>query len=153
MTAKPARSLEKYLPLFEHEQKNTVLDYGSGNLRNSLYLYDRGYTVFAVDLPHRAKLNSIPRLICLMPEELRFLNIKIDIALCTFVLNLISASERSELMRVIAGKIKPGGYLLIETKGLSQFELDMLTIPRGFMRIDARDGRYTLIALYQCFTN
>ncbi len=149
MPARPARSLEKYMPLFDRQEKKTVLDYGSGNLRNSLYLNNRGYKVYAVDLPNRIKLNSVPGLICLWPEELKKLKLKTAIVLCTFVLNLITDYERCEVMEVIAEKIMPGGYFLIETKGLSQFELDMMTIPRGFMRIDRQAGRYTHIALYQ----
>jgi len=149
MFPKPARSLIKYFPLFEKQKKKVVLDYGSGNLRNSLFLHRRGYDVYAVDLPYRIKFNSLPRLKFIWPEDLQTLNKKINLAICTFVLNLIDASQRSEAIKKIARQMTPGGYLLIETKGFLLTEIDRLVIPRGFIRVHSQGGRYTVIALYQ----
>ncbi|MHB9095136.1 MAG: class I SAM-dependent methyltransferase [Eubacteriales bacterium] len=149
MFTRPAYSLEKYLPLFDRLPRKVVLDYGSGNLRNSLFLHRRGYEVFAVDLPHKTRCKSLPRLTCVFPEDLLSINTKIGVTLCTFVLNQIPDSERIKVFETVAKKMVRGGYLLIETKGFSLFELDTLVIPRGFIRIHYQNGRYTLIALYQ----
>lgn len=149
MIVNPARSLEKFIPLFDRQKSKVVLDYGSGNLRNSIYLHRKGYRVYAVDLPHRTQLKSIPRLRCILPEEVAGLKHNIDITLCTFVLNLIPVSERNRFIKLIAEKMSPGGFFLIETKGLILSELDAMVIPKGFLRIYNDKGRYTIIVLYQ----
>ena len=149
MVTRPANSLEKYLPVFDRLPKKVVLDYGSGNLRNSMFLHRMGYDVYAVDLPQKTRFKPLPRLTCIFPEDLSQLNFKFDIALCTFVLNLISTSERVWVFETLADKMSPGGYLLIETKGLTLLELDTLIIPRGFIRVHDLRGRYTLVALYK----
>lgn len=151
MFPKPARSLVRYLPLFEKQKKKVALDFGSGNLRNSLFLHRRGYEVFAVDLPYRIKFNTLPRLKFIWPEDLQTMDLKINLALCTFVLNLLDPPERSEAIKKIARNMVPGGYLLIETKGLSVAELDKLVIPKGFIKVHGHHGRYTVIGLYQYF--
>lgn len=149
MSIQPARSLLTYLPLFQKQSGKVALDFGSGNLRNSVFLHRLGYEVYAVDLPHKMKFHPMPNFKCIIPEELGELRCKIDLALCTFVLNLITQQQRMAVLDTIAPKMKKGGYLLIETKGLSIFELDALAIPRGFARVDSRSGRYTKIILYQ----
>ena len=149
MIVQPARSLVKYLPLFQRQTGKVALDFGSGNLRNSIFLHRLGYEVYAVDLPHNVKFHPMPKLNCITPGELRDLYCKIDLALCTFVLNLISPQQRIYILDTIASKMKKGGYLLIETKKLSLFDLDALTIPRGFASVHHQTGRYTHIVLYQ----
>lgn len=149
MLVKPARSLEKFIPLFDCQKGKVVLDYGSGNLRNSIYLHRRGYNVYAVDLPHRTRITGLPSLRCILPEEVANLKQNIDITLCTFVLNLIPAAERNLFIKLIAEKMSPGGFFLIETKGFTLSEIDAITIPKGFLRIYNDKGRYTVIALYQ----
>lgn len=148
MILKPAGSLEKYLPLFIKQQRKTALDYGSGNLRNSLYLCENGFEVVAVDRPGQKKI-VVPGLTFISPEELQSLKINVNIALCTFVLSLLTGGMRALVFDRLAEKTAPEGYLLIETKGLALPELDLLAVPRGFARVDTRTGRYTLIALYQ----
>jgi len=149
MVTLPANSLKKYLPLFEKQKSKVVLDYGSGNLRNAIFLHRRGYRVYAVDFPNRTKIHALPRLTCVLPEELPDVDVNADIALCTFVLNLIDAPNRIPVLETIAAKMVKGGYLLIETKGFTLIELDQLIIPRGFIRIHSQYGRYTQIALYR----
>lgn len=149
MLVKPARSIEKFIPLFDRQKSKVVLDYGSGNMRNSIYLHKKGYSVYAVDLPHRTQIKSLPSLSCIFPEEVVNLKQNIDITLCTFVLNLIPAAERNQFIKMIADKMSPGGFFLIETKGFTLIELDAMVIPKGFLRIYNDKGRYTVIALYQ----
>ncbi len=149
MVTAPANSLSKYLPLFERLKKKTVLDYGSGNLRNAIYLHRRGYRVYAVDLPDRIKTKTLPKLSFLFADELKNLSLDADIALCTFVLNLIDAHKRIEVMDTIAVNMARGGYFLVETRDLTLRDLDLLTVPRGFVRIHDQRGRYTVIALYR----
>lgn len=149
MLARPARSLEKFVPLFDKHKSKVVLDYGSGNLRNSIYLHRRGYSVYAVDLPHRTQIKSLPSLSCILPEEVAHLQQKIDVTLCTFVLNLIPPIERNLFIKLIAEKMSPGGFFLIETKGFTLSELDAMVLPKGFLRVYNDKGRYTVIALYQ----
>lgn len=149
MSIQPAGSLLTYLPLFQKQMGKVALDFGSGNLRNSVFLHRLGYEVFAVDLPHKMRFHPMPNFKCITPEELDDLRCRIDLALCTFVLNLITHQQRTAILDTIAPKMKIGGYLLIETKGLSLFELDALMVPRGFARVDSKSGRYTKIVLYQ----
>lgn len=149
MSIQPAGSLVKYLPLFQKQIGKVALDFGSGNLRNSIFLHRLGFEVYAVDLPHHVRFHPMPKLNCITPGDLCDLYCKIDVALCTFVLNLISPQQRISFFDTIASKMKKGGYLLIETKNLSLFDLDALTIPRGFARVHNQTGRYTHIVLYQ----
>lgn len=145
----PARSLVQYLPLFQKQTGKVALDFGSGNLRNSIFLHRLGYEVYAVDLPHNVNFHPMPKFKCITPGELGDLYCKIDLALCTFVLNLISPQQRISILDAIASKMKKGGYMLIETRKLSLFDLDALAIPRGFARVHNQKGRYTHIVLYQ----
>lgn len=149
MLAKPVHSLKKYVPLFERNKGKVVLDFGSGNLRNSLYLHRKGYEVYAVDLPQKMKINCLPRLTCMLPEEITCLKSKIDVTICTFVFNIISESERNRFLTTIADKMSPGGFFLLETKGFSLARLDSMIIPKGFVRVHYERGRYTIIVLYQ----
>ncbi|WP_418790044.1 class I SAM-dependent methyltransferase [Phosphitispora sp. TUW77] len=149
MVTAPANSLSRYLPLFEKLQKKTVLDYGSGNLRNAIYLHGRGYRVYAVDLPDRIKDITLPRLSFLFVDELKDFSLDVDIALCTFVLNLIDSDKRTEVMDTIAANMARGGYFLVETREFTIKELDLLIVPKGFVRVHEQRGRYTIIALYR----
>lgn len=149
MISEPAKSLKKYEPLFDKQPQKVVLDFGSGNLRNSIFLHRKGYEVFAVDLPQRMKMRSIPRLTCILPEEILSLPCKINLTLCTFVLNLISQEERNKFLNLISQKMSDGGFFLVETKGFSLSSLDSMVIPKGFVRVHHEKGRYTIIVLYQ----
>ena len=149
MLVRPARSLERFIPLFDKHKSKIVLDYGSGNLRNSIYLHRKGYSVYAVDLPHRTQIKSLPSLSCILPEDVAHLTQNIDITLCTFVLNLIPSDERDLFIKLIAEKMSPDGFFLIETKGFNLTELDAMVLPKGFIRVYNDKGRYTVIALYQ----
>ncbi len=149
MLVKPAHSLKKYVPLFDRSKNKVALDFGSGNLRNSMYLHRKGYEVYAVDLPQKNKIQCMPRLKCILPEEIKGLNSKIDVTICTFVLNIISESERNGFLGTLAEKMSPGGFFLVETKGFSLSILDSMIIPKGFVRVHCERGRYTIIVLYQ----
>ena len=149
MMAAPANSLLIYCSLFDKLERKVVLDYGSGNLRNSLYMQKRGYEVYAVDLPQRLGMNFSPNLHHILPEELPKLKIEAGIALCTFVLNLIPETMRVSVLSTIAANMSWGGYFLLETAGLSLSQLDQLVVPRGFFRVHQQWGRYTVIGLYK----
>ncbi|MDT3699739.1 MAG: class I SAM-dependent methyltransferase [Thermincola sp.] len=149
MSIQPAGSLVKYLPLFQKQTGKVALDFGSGNLRNSIFLHRLGYEVYAVDHPYNVRFHPLPNLKCITPRDVRNLCCKIDLALCTFVLNLISPQQRILIFDSIASKMKNGGFLLVETKKLSLLDLDALAIPRGFARVHNQRGRYTHIVLYQ----
>lgn len=147
--AAPAKSLEIFCSLFDKIERKVVLDYGSGNLRNSLYLQQRGYEVYAVDLPRQLAVNRSPCLNFMLPEELPNHQIEAGLALCTFVLNLIPETMRISVLANIAQNMSPGGYFLLETAGLSLVQLDQLVVPRGFFRIHHHLGRYTVVVLYK----
>lgn len=149
MRITPAGSLKKFLPLFEKNSNKVVLDYGAGNLRNSLYLHRRGYYVYAVDLPNRTKINVLPRLKCILPDQINQVTSDFGLILCTFVLNLIDEKDRKEFLNTVHNKISGDGYLLIETKGFSLEELDRIFLPQDFCRIHYEKGRYTVIVLYR----
>ena len=51
-----AKSIIRYSKFFRNQGAIKVLDYGAGKLRNATYLTERGFTVFAADLPEQVEM-------------------------------------------------------------------------------------------------
>ena len=131
---RPATSLIRYAPFFRLAEVHRVLDYGAGLLRNSLYLAEQGFEVYAADVPDQVKVLSRH------PEagklagfltigELPQTRLGADLVVSTYVFNIIVTREgRKRYLDNVASNLKPGGYFLIEVNGRSDEESCMSTL-------------------------
>jgi tellurite methyltransferase len=175
---KEAASVTRYSRFFSQSKADTVLDYGSGTLRNSLYLAQRGFTVYAADLPEQVesqRKNPIVQRLAgfLDVGELEKSQLGVDLVLSTYVFNIImeDAGQQRYLANVVAN-LRPSGYLLIEVrcrhqeikcsaecshhfkcescaKTYTHEELDSLITPHGFRRISHYYRSHAVAAIYQ----
>ncbi|HEY5974461.1 MAG TPA: methyltransferase domain-containing protein [Geobacteraceae bacterium] len=173
-----AASISRYCPFFRYQQAATVLDYGTGTMRNALYLAENGFTVYAADLPEQVNaLRGCPavrRLAGLIEAPtLAQASLNVDLVLSTYVFNIIQdhAEQRRYLDNIVAN-LRPGGYLLLEVrcrrqgtecgatcshhfkcpscaKTYTHEELDALLVPRGFRRLSHYYRHQALAAVYQ----
>jgi SAM-dependent methyltransferase len=172
-----AESIRRYSTFFKKHQVTDVLDYGTGTMRNTHFLADQGFRVYAADLPEQvAKLKNHPasrrveRL--LATDELQDTRLDVDLVLSTYVFNIImKQKERDRYLRTAVSNLKPGGYLLMEvrcrkprpecgaecrdyfsceecSKTLSHQELDQLLNPHGLRRISHYYRSHALSAIY-----
>lgn len=64
--ASVASSVARYSPFFKKQNIRTVLDFGAGTLRNSCFLAEIGFCVYAVDVPEQVeRIRAIPCNRCL----------------------------------------------------------------------------------------
>ncbi len=173
-----AESVRRYSSFFRKQQTSTVLDYGTGNMRNALFMAHQGYKVFAADIPEQiARLqgchsaNYVERL--LKTDELADSQLNVDLVLSTYVFNIIMEKcERHAYIQNAAANLRQGGYLLIEvrcrnllercdatckeyfscnecSKTLTHDELDALINPYGFRRISHYYRSHAVSAIFQ----
>ena len=58
-----AESVRRYSRFFKSQQAMDVLDYGTGSMRNAVYLAQEGFSVYAADLPEQVeRLRNCPAL-------------------------------------------------------------------------------------------
>lgn len=161
---KPAKSVMVFLPYLKANGIYRVLDYGAGKLRNSLYLAQQGFYVVATDCkPPARSLKEDKRFIWVAKEVIsaRILK-KADLVICNFVINIVETlSEREELMHEITDQLRPGGFLLLETRenraveqqtarhAMSKDELDRLAAGYGCFAVMLFRGRQSLAVLYK----
>lgn len=175
----PAVSVVRYCNFFRFIDVRTVLDYGAGTLRNSLYLSGQGFTVYAADLHEQVKaLQSHPevhRLAGLLDvRELEHTRLCVDAVLSTYVFNIITRKTmRRRYLENIVGNLRAGGYLLMElvcspryqtagdaawdryftcnasVKTFTHQQLDRVLAPYGFTRICHYYTSHALAALYR----
>jgi len=173
-----AESVRRYSRFLKTQQAMDVLDYGTGSMRNAVYLAQQGFTVYAADLPEQVeKLRNCPALVhverLLAIDELPRSNLNVDLVLSTYVFNIImdNAGRHAYLDNAVAN-LKPGGYLLMEvrcrtlhercdttckdffacgecSKALSHVELDALLTPHGLRRISHYYRSHAVAAVYQ----
>ena len=155
-----------------------VLDYGTGTMRNAVYLAQEGFNVYAADLPEQVErlrgcpaVQHIERL--LATDELPQSNLNVDLVLSTYVFNIIMDSgERHAYLKNAVTNLKSGGYLLMEvrcrkphercdtsckdffscpdcSKTLTHEELDVLLAPHGLRRLSHYYRSHALTAIYQ----
>lgn len=173
-----AESVRRYNRFFKTRNAMEVLDYGTGTMRNAVYLAQKGFSVYAADLPEQVEkfrgcpaLRHIERL--LATSELSRSNLNVDLVLSTYVFNIImSSAERHAYLDNAVANLKPGGYLLMEvrcrkpqencdsacadyfscaecSKTLTHQELDMLLAPHGLRRISHYYRSHAVSAIYQ----
>jgi len=175
---KAAASITRYSGFFRQSQADTVLDYGSGTLRNALYLAEHGFTVYAADLPEQVAIQrgrpAARQLAGLMDVgELEQSRLRVDLVLSTYVFNIIMEdAEQHRYLDNVVANLRPGGYLLIEVrcrqqgttcspscshhfkcascaKTFTHEELDSLINPYGFRRISHYYRHHAVAAIYQ----
>jgi SAM-dependent methyltransferase len=173
----PAVSVVQYGPFFAEEEAWHVLDYGTGMLRNAVYLTDRGFRVYAADLPaHLEKLagrEELSRLEgVLSTDELPHAGLNVDLVISTYVFNILrSREERNLYLANAAANLRPGGYFLMEVacprnglpcgsecprhfrddccaKALTHEELDAFLEPYGFRRVRHEYRNWAVSAVY-----
>ncbi len=172
-----AKSINRYCNFFRYQGAETVLDYGAGKLRNSRYLAEQGFTVFAADLPDQVeRFRDLPCSDALAggfdTDQLSHARLNVDLVLSTYVFNIISGSaEKDTYVANIVRNLKKGGYLLMEVRcrrpdscgdGCTHYfnhadcartfthqELDSLLLPHGFRRISHYYRKHAVAAIYQ----
>ena len=81
-----AESVRRYSRFFKSQQAMDVLDYGTGSMRNAVYLAQEGFSVYAADLPEQVeRLRNCPALMhverLLATDELPRSNLNVDLVL------------------------------------------------------------------------
>lgn len=173
-----AESIRRYSTFFMKRHATTVLDYGTGTMRNALFLANQGFRVFAADLPEQIdKLRGCPAVSrierLLIADELPDSQLNVDLVLSTYVFNIIMESGlRHEYLSNAVANLRCGGYLLMEvrcrkphercdatcsdcfsstecSKTLTHGELDALLNPHGLKRISHYYRSHAVSAIYQ----
>lgn len=173
-----AESVRRYSRFFKTQHAMGVLDYGTGTMRNAVYLAQEGFSVYAADLPEQvAKLRGCPAMRhierLLATDELPQSNLNVDLVLSTYVFNIImNSADRHAYLDNAVANLKPGGYLLMEvrcrqphercdttckdffacaecSKTLTHEELDGLLNPHGLQRISHYYRSHAMAAIYQ----
>ncbi len=176
--SRAAESVRRYSSFFKKQKALDVLDYGTGTMRNALFMADNGFRVFAADLPEQVeKLRNCPALLhverLLATDELTNSSLNVDLVLSTYVFNIImNQEERHHYLKTAVANLKAGGYLLMEVrcrrpetacdvacsdyfgcaecaKTLTHGELDMLLNPFGLKRISHYYRSHAVAAIYQ----
>ena len=173
-----AESVKRYSTFFKKHAATTVLDYGTGTMRNARYLEKQGFMVYAADLPEQVeRLRSstvgagLERL--MDTDELPTSQLNVDLVLSTYVFNIIMESgDRHAYLDNAVRNLKTGGYLLMEvrcrqlneqcdptcrdffacdecSKTLTHQELDTLLHPHGLRRISHYYRSHAVSAIYQ----
>ncbi|ACH39939.1 tellurite resistance protein TehB-related SAM-dependent methyltransferase, putative [Citrifermentans bemidjiense Bem] len=120
MNIKPATSIIRYTRFFRLIRANRVLDYGTGSLRNALYLTEQGFTVYAADVLEQVKVlkahpkaKALERLLDV--SELAQSDLCVDLVLSTYVFNIIETrAQRKQYLENVVANLREGGYFLIE---------------------------------------
>ncbi len=173
-----AGSITRFLPFFKKRKAYKVLDYGAGNLRNASFLAQEGFNVYAADLPEQLRRvrngAGTNRLLGLVEVgKLNQTNLNVDVVISTFVFTIIpDPAERKRYLDNIVMNLRPGGYLLIETRcrellksvecdnaaqhrclfcagSYSRGELDQIMAGYGFKQLGHYYGRHSLGILYR----
>lgn len=105
--------------LYNDNKNISILDYGAGRLRNSLYLSNNGYNVSVLDTPLQKEKWDLD---CVKFENIYTTNDVIDkeydVVLCSYVLNVIPEyNVRTSIINSIYKVLKDEGMLIIEVRG------------------------------------
>lgn len=96
-----------------------VLDYGTGKMRNALYLVSLGYPVSILDTPlqiNRLPLDKKNRMKSIYTSEDDIV-CKFNTVFCTFVLNVVPESDmRNHILEHIVRLLEDDGHAIIEVR-------------------------------------
>lgn len=175
---KEATSVARYSRFFRLSHVDTVLDYGTGTLRNALYLVEQGFTVYAADVPDQVKVlrghPEVNRLAGLLRVgELPQSRLGVDLVVSTYVFNIIVQKDRRRrYLNNVVANLRPGGYFLMEvncrrdvpqcgaaleryyhcndgSRNYSHDDLDRILSPYGFKRICHYYSSHALAAVFR----
>ena len=164
----PARSVKLFINYLKANGIYRILDYGAGTLRNSIYLANQGFFVLATDRrPPPRDVYGNKKIWWVAKDVIAARILKnFDLVICNFVLNIVEGLEnRENLIREIIELLKPGGFLMLETRekrmaadqntkhALSREELDYLVLKHGLTPIMFMRGRISLAVLYKKMSN
>ena len=173
-----AGSIRRYNRFFQQRGIRTVLDYGAGTLRNSQFLVEQGFSVYAADIPEQVerilRMSASSTLAgVLSVAELERTFLEADLVLSTYVLNIIpGGTEKWRYLKNVTLNLRIGGFLLIEArcrreddacgngcssqgscpscvKTYTHDELDRLVTPFGFRQVSHYYRRHALAVLFE----
>lgn len=177
-----ATGVMRYYRFFRQRNARNVLDYGAGKLRNSLFLSQEGFNVFAADLPEQiGRIKEDPAAAGLAglieTTDLKRTRLNVDLVISNFVFNIIpDGLEKQRYLKNTVRNLRREGYLLVEVrcrqnlipcgsgcthymkcnscvKTYSHEELDSLVTPYGFKRVCHYYRHRTLAVVYQLVEN
>jgi hypothetical protein len=160
-THRPSPLVLRWAKSFPQWGIQRILDLGAGNLRNSLYLADLGFSLWAADLPAQlARLGAnLPPVPLLDTRLLQRTRLNMDLVLCTYVINILPPKEQSSLLALARRNLKRGGYLCLEVRrknnsaslnALTPSELAAVVEPWGFRPAALEEGPAWLGMLFYC---
>ena len=176
--SRAAESVRRYSNFFKIQNVLNVLDYGTGTMRNAIFMANQGFRVYAADLPDQVeKLRTCPALKLVEQlfgtDSLPEANLNVDLVISTYVFNIImNHQERYSYIENAVKNLRYGGYLLIEVrcpkpeptcgsgckayfscdecaKALTHDELDILLTPHGLRRISHYYRSHAVSAIYR----
>lgn len=113
---------------FRGRDVSTILDFGAGNLRNTLYLLNEGFKVWAVEFKEtferplgQKRLKEAQKhddfFFVEYPEQFLKFKKKLDAALVINVVNIVpEEADRKKILMECARRLKPAGLLLLMTQ-------------------------------------
>jgi hypothetical protein len=113
-TAIPNGKSKSTVKLAKENEPCTVLDYGSGQLRNAIFLKDEGFTVDCHDLAKQ--LEVFPPKEKGMKEVRDIPNNTYDLVLCSFVLNTVPLDIRNTILENIKNTLTKDGTAYFEVR-------------------------------------
>ena len=114
-------SIKKYIEKFD--KTTTILDYGCGKLRNSLYLLNLGYDVAILDTEEQINKIKCDNFKKIFTQDAFSNNTieKFDLILNSFVLNVISDIEiRNNIVKNIYNSLNENGFAIFEVRRESE---------------------------------
>lgn len=156
---RPSPLVARWVNNFPRWGIQRILDLGAGNLRNSLYLAELGFSLWAAELPAQlARLGPQPGLVPLLDTRLlQRTRLQMDLVLCTYVLNILPPMKQGSLLALCRRNLKEGGFLCLEVRkkreagslnALSAPELLSIAHPWGFHPMALEEGPTWLGVLF-----
>ena len=128
-----------------NKNKASLIEFGCGNGRDSLYFAKNGISVTAIDSSHIAiqklqKQNSDISWICGDFSAKLDINIKFDICYSRFTLHAIDDIAEQNLIQNVKNLLKPDGFFVVEARSIndSKFGVGKAVGEREFIS----DGHY-----------
>jgi SAM-dependent methyltransferase len=167
MLSQPCKSIVDLVQFFKDNQVVKVLDYGAGKLRNSIYLLNKGFKVYACDTEKQIRkinslmeVNEFPYLI--NESQLMSHRLNVDLVVSNYVLNIIEDdSDKLKYIKNTYNSLKKRGYLLLEvrrrtertprdcTKAFTKKELNNFILNCNFEKLKDYSSKRSVVFLYQ----
>ncbi|TDX47987.1 class I SAM-dependent methyltransferase [Orenia marismortui] len=160
-------SIRWFISSYKKDGISYILDYGAGKLRNSIYLSELGFKVYACDITDQInKIRSLKKseeLYCTIDEKfLVNYRLAFDLIISNYVLNIIKKDyARKEYIRNTYLNLKRSGYLLVEVRKRTkntpdrcvtayyQQELDDMILSERFKKVDELSFSKSIVGVYR----